>query len=201
MESNLLWASFTEEIGNRNMKPRPYLIDMVRYLTSIYQGSNVAFTPAIDFSALPTDIIQKNYIDVYGLKNYFPTLIQPIKFMPEKQPVYCSLSMPTILESSPHMRNAPSIMSSTRDLKRLTQIFTEAVLKNHHLEQNDPIMSCQYEFFHTEEDPYAELRPSAQIIEEDQRFSVFSKATSSRIACSNAPFFRGCIRIRENQEK
>jgi hypothetical protein len=196
VESSLRWASFAEEIGNRNMKPRPYLIDMVRYLTSISHGASVAFMPAIDCSALPANIIQKNYIDVYGLKNYFPTLIQPTKFMPKKQPVYCSLSMPTILESSPHMRNAPSIMSSAREIKRLTQIFTEAVLKYHQLDQHDPIISTQYEFFHTEEDPYSELKSSTQIFKEDERFLVFAKQTNDRISCSNAPFFRGCIRIR-----
>ncbi len=196
--SNLRWATFAEEIGNRNMKPRPYLVDMVRHLTYISHGATVAFAPAINTSAIPLELIQKAYVEVYGLKNYLPTVMQPTKFN-KRHPVYCSLSMPTILESSPHVRNAPSIMDDARDIKRLTQIFTEAVIKYHNITKDDPIASTQYDFFHTEEDTYSEVINSTKIIEDDKRFSKFSEVFNDRKACSNSPFFRGCIRISQHK--
>jgi len=194
VESNLCWSKFSEEMGNRNMKPRPYLVDMVKHLASIAHGAVVAFSPAVDSLAVPIDSIEKAYIDIYGLKNYFPTIMQPAKFN-KRDPVYSSLSMPTLPESTPYMRNAPSIMDDERELKRLIQIFSESVSRYPRLTTDDPIYCTKYDFYHTDDDPFLEINNSRKIITEDERFLSNSEKFKNRVMCSNSPFFRGCIRV------
>lgn len=195
VESSLRWSSFAEEMGNRNIKPRLYLVDVVKYLISIAHGATLAFIPTTDCSALPVDLIQKVYTDIYGLKVYLPTTMQPSKFVRHGKPVYFSLSFPTILESSPHVRNAPSIMEDTREIKRLIQILTEAIIKQDNVSRDDSISSTEYDFFHTEIDHLSEIKPSRMITTQDERFLAFADRFDKRIPCENSPFFRGCIRI------
>ncbi|HVV67626.1 MAG TPA: hypothetical protein VHE99_01110 [Gammaproteobacteria bacterium] len=198
IDSSLRWASFSEEMGSRNIKPRPYLIDVVKHLISIANGATVALRPATNNIALPVELIQRIYVEIYGLKNYFPTIMQPAKFTKADQPVYFSLSYPTILEGSPFLRNPPSIMDDARELMRLIKIFTQAVMKYHSFSQDDSIVSTQYDFFHTDVDSYSEINSSSLIITQDSRFLAFSDKFSQRVPCDNAPFFRGCVRISRN---
>jgi hypothetical protein len=196
IEFNLRWSSFAEEIGNRNLKPRVYTVAMVKFLYSISTGSNLAFIPNTNLDALPADIIGRVYAEIYGLKQYFPTIMVPCKFSLQNSPVYCSLSLPTILESSPYVKNQPSIMEDTREIRKLMRISAHSMIKNSsNLKKSGG--DILYDFFHTEEDAYQELHNSAELIQEDPRFSLLSHKYKDRIPCDNAPFFRGCIRIKE----
>ncbi len=196
IESNLRWSSFAEEMGSRNMKPRPYLVDMVKHLISITYGGTVAFIPTTDSSALPVDIVQPAYTNIYKLENYLPTIIQPIKFNSHTQPVYCSLSLSTVLDSSSYYRNAPSIIEDARDLRNLMRIFVEAIYRRHIISKDDPIICTDYDFFHTEEDMNFQINEGRKIVAQDKRFYAFSDRFKDKVPCENSTFFRGCIRIK-----
>jgi hypothetical protein len=192
VDTNLRWSFFSEEMGNRNLKPRPYLVDMIRYLYSVDDGASIAFIPNTEDIALPYSLIEHAYIDLYGLKQYLPTIMRPCKFNETNNPVYCSLSLPTLLESTPYIKSQPSLIEDTREIKKLAHIFNENIFskgkdKNNHVE---------YEFFHTEYDMLQELQTSHRLIIEDQRFSWNIESYKNRIPCENSPFFRGCIRIK-----
>jgi hypothetical protein len=60
-EFSLLWSLFGDEISNRSLKPRPYLVDTLKHLVSIANGAGVAFKPAVTESALPVSLIQNAY--------------------------------------------------------------------------------------------------------------------------------------------
>jgi len=108
-EFSLLWSLFTQEINNRNLKSRAYLIDTVRHLILTAKGCGIAFKPSIDDIALPRKLIQEAYLENYNLKNYIPTIMQPTKFTKDSK-VYYSLSFPTLFDNSPYFRNSPSII-------------------------------------------------------------------------------------------
>lgn len=196
IEFNLRWSTFSEEIGNRNLKPRVYIVSMIKFLYSIGAGSNLAFIPNTNLDALPADIIEQVYTEIYGLKQYFPSIMVPCKFNSQNSPVYCSLSLPTILESSPFAKNQPSIIEDTREIRKLMRISAPTMTGNS-TDTHKNSMNVLYDFFHTEKDAYEELRNSSDIIKEDPRFSLLSNQYKDRICCDNAPFFRGCIRIKE----
>lgn len=193
-EVSLLWSSFADAISSRNLKPRPYLIDTVKYLASIANGTAVAFGPAVNENAVPLSLIQDAYIDHYNLKTYIPTLMQPSKLQNDVKKVYYSLTLPTILESTPFVRNAPSLIEDEREIKRLLETFMSTI-KNDNFTAN-PLAHVQYDFFHTDDDQYGEILSSKQIEQEDPDFSSFnSNKFQERIFCTTSPFFRGCIRI------
>ena len=191
---SLLWSSLVDEISNCNLKPRPYLIDTLKHLVLISNGTGIAFTPATDESALPVSLIQKAYVDCYGLKTYIPHLMQPCKLQGIEKQVYYSLAWPTVLESSSYVRNAPSIIEDERIIKRLLDILIRAIKNGNNI--INPIKYAKYEFFHSDIDQYREISSSKDIPNEDSRFRVTrSNQFKDRIFCSTSPFFRGCIRI------
>lgn len=193
-EFNLLWSLFGDEINNRNLKPRPYLVDTIKHLVSIANGSGVAFKPATTETALPISIIQDAYTDFYNLKDYMPTLMQPCKLQGEDKIAYYSLAFPTVLESSPFVRNAPSMIEDERDIKRLMETLLRTIKRGE--ARINPIKHVIYEFFHTHLDQYGQILESAKISEDDPRFyDTLSEWLQTRLFCSTAPFFRGCIRI------
>lgn len=193
-EFSLLWSSFADAISSRNLKPRPYLIDTVKYLTSIANGVAVAFKPTLDEKAFPLSLIQDAYINCYNLKTYLPTLMQPSKLQNDVKTVYYSLALPTILESTPFVRNAPSLIEDERDIKRLLETFIRTIKNNAFMD--DPLAHVKYDFFHTDEDQYGEILSSKQLEKEDPNFcSSQAQKFQDRIFCTTSPFFRGCIRI------
>lgn len=199
-EFGLLWSSFADAISSRNLKPRPYLIDTVKYLTSIANGAAVAFRPAIDESALPLSIVQDAYINCYNLKTYIPTIMQPSKLRDEVKKVYYSLALPTVLESTPFVRNAPSLIEDERDIKKLLETFIHTIKNSHFL--YNPLAHVKYDFFHTDDDQYGEIVSSKEIEEDDPNFSSFNfKKFQSRVFCPTSSFFRGCIRISNLKNK
>lgn len=193
-EFSLLWSLFGDEISNRSLKPRPYLVDTLKHLVSIANGAGVAFKPAITETALPVSLIQDAYINCYNLKAYIPTLMQPCKLTEEDKQVYYSLTLPTVLESTPYVRNAPSIIEDERDIKRLMDTLIRTIKGNSSI--INPIKHVKYDFFHSDIDQYGEILSSRKIAEEDNSFTFFgAEQLTERIFCGTSPFFRGCIRI------
>jgi hypothetical protein len=193
-EFSLLWSLFGDEISNRSLKPRPYLVDTLKHLVSIANGAGVAFKPALTETALPVSLIQDAYVNCYNLKAYIPTLMQPCKLTGEDKQVYYSLTLPTVLESTPYVRNAPSIIEDERDIKRLMDTLMRTIKGNGSI--INPIKHVKYDFFHSDIDQYGEILSSRKIAEDDNAFTFFgAERFTERIFCGTSPFFRGCIRI------
>lgn len=191
---SLLWASFSEAVVHRNLKPRPYLVDTLKYLISIANGAGVGFRPATDESTLPVLLLQEAYVNSYNIKNYIPTMMEPAKLQHPSEQIYYSLAFPTVLENSPYVKNAPSIIEDERELQRLMETFIRLV--DHGNAVINPIKHVNYEFFHIEHDPFGKTKNSKDIPLVDSRFNeVLSEQFKGRLFCSSSPFFRGCIRV------
>ncbi|MBP9691885.1 MAG: hypothetical protein KBD90_00955 [Alphaproteobacteria bacterium] len=193
-EFSLLWSLFGDEISNRSLKPRPYLVDTLKHLVSIANGAGVAFKPAITESALPVSLIQDAYMNCYNLKTYIPTLMQPCKLTEGTKQAYYSLTLPTVLESTSYVRNAPSIIEDERDIKRLMDTLIRTIKGNNNI--INPVKHVQYDFYHSDIDQYGQIRSSKEIGEADPDFHFVKSGNSTdRVFCSTSPFFRGCLRI------
>ena len=191
---SLMWISFSEMINKKGFKPRAYIIDTIRYLISIATGSGVGFKPVTSSSALPISTIQKAYMDIYELKLYIPTLMQPTKLEKSLQVVYYSLAYPITLDSSPLTRGLPSIIKDEREIKLLLDLFLNSN-DVYNIRENIS-NSVGFAFFHTESDKYRELMVSENIINDDQYFKYLATTNlTDRVFCANAHFFRGCTRV------
>lgn len=193
-EHNKLWLLFTRTINKHNLKPRTYIMDTIKHLTSIAQGIGMAFKPSIDDTALPTSLIQQVYMKDYNLKNYIPNIIQPAK-LTKGNKVYYSLSMPTVPNSSLHCNNPPSIIEDQRNIKYLLDILMD-IISNQKNRLNTGLENIKFEYFHPNKDESYSINSSTVIPEGDSRFCSYNNSyTDNRIFCASSSFFKGCIRI------
>ena len=125
IESSIIWQSFSEAIENRNLSPRPYLVDTIKHLFAIVMGKYAAFIPADNTQLIaPTQKLQDIFINTYGIKDYYPTFMYPhhLESSPEK-PIYYSLSLPTLLDGNPEKNKISKIMKDLREIKLLIDTF------------------------------------------------------------------------------
>jgi hypothetical protein len=187
----------------RNLKPNPYLVDTACYLFSSALGITASYAPACNNDALPLDLLQKVFVESYGLKRYLPTIMQPThySFESDTYPSYYSLKNPSTHVFSPKSRTVSSTLYDMRELEYITRIFAEE-LGGENSMCADTIMGkiareVEFKYFHNEEDRHHVVRSAAQITDYDDRFnSVDSryKVAGAKFA-SDAPFVRGCVSI------
>ena len=191
---SILWSFFTNEINIRNLKPRAYLIETIKYLFLIAKGSGIAFKPSMDDTALPIKLIQKIYLEDYNLKNYIPTIMQPAKFTKDTK-VYYSLSFPTLFDNSPYFKNPPSIIEDQREIQKLLNILMRTISKIEDPNVNS-LENIKFEFFHSSHDPFGKILSSKMISQYDDRFLIGNKDyINNNLFCSSSSFFNGCISI------
>ncbi|OGT06554.1 MAG: hypothetical protein A2103_03145 [Gammaproteobacteria bacterium GWF2_41_13] len=191
------WEDYAEAIISRRLKPKPYILDQLKHILSIASGDYPAFIP-IDNSqeAIPSKELEKIFIDVYGLKEYMPTLMlpYPLHLLHANQPFYYSLSHATLLEGSPLKKDTSTIMIDQREIKLLFETLNDYLV--YRKEQRDAIINqTKIEYFHTEPDKSGEIMPSSKIPETDPYFFKDRKFANNKTFCATSQFFRGCIRI------
>lgn len=188
----------------RNLKPNPYLVDTARHLYSIALGAAPGYVPATGENELPLGLLQKAYVESYGLDQYFPTIMRAahFKFEKDKHPVFYSLKHPSTYVFSPKSRKIFSALIEMRELEHIMRVFADELQKPGEM-CSDTIMSkiaknVEFSYFHNEPDRHKIVKMSSQIPELDNRFDGSALKHKAEEACfaSDAPFFRGCIMIK-----
>ncbi len=187
----------------RNLKPNPYLADTARHLFTSALGITPAYAPVCDENALPFEILQRAFVESYGLKKYFPTIMQPTHFYFEedKHPVYYSLQNPSTYVFSPKSRQVSSTLFEMRELANIIKVFSEELSKSSS-PCADTVMrqiahDVQFKYFHNKPDRHHTVRLSGEIATLDKRFGMINakyKLPDAEFA-GDAPFVRGCISI------
>lgn len=187
----------------RNLKPNPYLADTARHLFAAALGAAPSYIPATNDQALPVSVLQKVFVESYGLKKYIPTIMHPThyRFEKETQPIYYSLQHPSTHVFSPKSREAASTLFEIRELEHIVRIFMEELAKDAALCSDTVIgevaKKIEFNYFHNKIDRHRIVQPSTQIASIDRRFKYVAnkqKDSTARFA-SDAPFVRGCISI------
>lgn len=189
----LMWQYFSVLLSKRNYRPRPYLINTLKHLINIARGSMPGFKPSDDSQLVaPTSLIQDAYIDVYGLKNYLPTLMHPANFATDPvRHLYYSLAFPTLLEDSNVLtRYVPNIIADQRELSNLINMFYESNQSHRGL-----MSKTNYSFYHIEQDTHSGIQSSQDVAEANPGFLSDTKKYPERQLCTNSVFWRGCIEV------
>jgi hypothetical protein len=187
----------------RNLKPNPYLADTARHLFITALGAAPGYAPAVTDNALPLDILQKVFMESYGLKKYFPTIMQPahFRFETDKLPIYYSLQNPSTHVFSPKSREVSSTLFEMRELEHIMRIYIEELSKKEGL-CSDTVMgkiagNVEFSYFHNKTDRHHIVRPSHEMVMFDKRLesiNVKNKMDGAKFA-SDARFVRGCIAV------
>lgn len=197
-ELSLMWEVFASTIRDKNLKPSPYILDNIMHNLFLANGAIPGFVPAdTDELLLPSLAIEKAYAEVYGLKEYAPIIMCPWIIGKTKKyfMVYYSLAYPTMLEGTPAIRHAPSIISELRAIKKLMQTL-EKIISRYNIVNYDLTKGVTFEYFHTEDDRFGEIKPSKNLLEDDSYIQTCMERFKGKIFPYQGPFFRGCLRVK-----
>lgn len=195
------WEDYLAELSRQRIKLKPYFLDTVKQLISIACGVVPGFRPADESEQVaPTKIVQRAYVEDYGLKDYAPIIMQPdfLSLNSSVKAVYYSLQFPTLPEKPFEFEKFSSVLKIIRELKDYMDVFL-IVLARYPKSAFPPIYDLlehiQFDYFHTEKDPQGNIQHTSAMPEFDPGLSDCDPKYGKREFPENAPFFRGCVRI------
>lgn len=203
-ERNRIYYDITFSIiqKKRNLKPNPYLVDTSKHLFATALGAVPGYVPAIDNDSLPIELLQRVFVESYGLKKYWPTIMKPTHFNYENDiaPIYYSLQHPATRVFSPRSRLISSAINEMRELEHIMSIFIQELSKEASLSSDTIIgeiaKSIKFHYFHNTTDTHNVIRSSFDILNIDPRFkATLFPCVPDSIFASDASFLRGCISI------
>lgn len=194
--------------AKKNLKPNPYLTDTARHLFATALGAAPGYVPAIDEEAMPINLIQKAFVEFYGLTKYVPTIMQPAHFDFERHTssIYYSLQNPATHVFSPKSR-AASTLAEMLELEYIMGIFCTELSKDLNVCSDTVIgkiaKRVNFHYFHNKSDRQKIIKQSTDIPLMDEKFGVKSTSYVSAEAkfASDAPFLRGCVAINQMKKE
>lgn len=203
MQKHLLDFLFSHIQIIRNLKPNPYIADTARHIINTAIGSVPGYAPTNNEEYLPLSVIEQPFIESYGMKKYYPTVLHPENYMFEESdnPIYYSLQYPAVHNFSPKSRTVSSMIVEMRELATILEIFLE------HLSEQHPYCSgtvysdlskyLNIRCIHNEPDRHKIINTSNMLLNIDRRFqSNFKYETiENQKFASDGKFFRGCVVI------
>lgn len=197
------WKGFCEILKEKGERFDPYLIETLRHIAFVAQGTLPAFA-AVGKSEMhgPTQFIMDTYANIYGLKNYVPTLLAPAHYgrtFGETSPVYYSFQNPTLLDSIPKTKTFSSAIDDMRSFQDLMAYFIEEHINGALLFGNNSLQEMvnkvKFDYFHSEMHTYGGVEPSDNLPKEDPNLLYMPGKRGSRQFASKGTFFRCCLRI------
>lgn len=202
MQFNLIFNKFVSENTKANIKISNKYLDIVKHLTMISLGVLPGFSPAVDEIAGPIRSIQEVYLDVYNLREYFPTIVHPqyFNYYETNDPMYYSLQWQTQLDSGQLPKTPLNVMTDLEEVEALMGQFL-SFLKNSTFAniEHTPLATLKnidYGYYHNIQSHNKIIQPSLNLAHEDSRLiTLLGKNCDDRLFCDSAQFFRGCVRI------
>lgn len=181
MSFDMAWELFSKAVSDRNMKPKPLIVNTLKHLLAINDGFYPGYGPAIDESGAPIQFLKNAYLDIYKIKNE-PTIMEPFHLSKASRPAYYSFQLPSLLENAPgaHGKN---IIIDLRELKILMEML-QASFKEKKL---------NFRFFHSNEDVSYGIEHVSKIFQLDPNFS--SQSITRMSMAESSPFLKGCVQI------
>lgn len=185
------WQLLLKAMAQRRIQPNPYVTHTLQHLLFIAQNQAPAFSLMRNNLLAPVYGMQKVLLDIYGLKQHYPTFMSiQMDALERQKTAYYSLAFPTLMTGSSYSKcNTSTIMQDLKTIK----LSIETMLINNAFPQ-DFLKNIYFDFYHVEEDKHGEILSSVNIPDVDQ---ALCKEISSPLAfCSTSSFWRGCIMFR-----
>lgn len=194
-----IWnLTFTRIQKNRQLKINGYLFDLLKQLFMIAVTAVPGFGPATDNRLAPIDFIQAVYDEIYQLKLYHPTLMQPTHFdwHDKASKAYFSMSYPCAIELSPRFGKRISRIDDLKQMKSLTDEFLEEIASGHLNIDTTPLAMIphhvEFSFFNNDSHKHHGLIDNQLIPLQDP---AFCSSTMDKGFAADANFCRNCIRL------
>ncbi|MFN3234403.1 MAG: hypothetical protein ACE365_03170 [Gammaproteobacteria bacterium] len=197
-ELDLLWENFSAAIGQKHLNPNVYIVDTIKHIVQLANGTVPGFKPINnDPHALPAQMIEHAYCEQYGLSEYLPTIIGPYKI--DNDPLYYSMSFPTLREGSPSIRRSTNTINEIREVKYLINIFIDTLKQSNMTPDTltfSRLKKMKFEYFHDCKDQQGDVSSNKKELSHDKNLLATShKYTCGKAFSMKSPFLRGCIRL------
>ena len=193
--------NFFEIIRRKSLKYSPRTIDIFKHLLLILNGSAPAFKPVENNENIaPVSKIYETYINVYGLKNYYPTMVYADYFNADRGgAVYYSLKAFSHLETSGNGRKRDTFKKELIELVDFVEHFSEELSAGNLGAESQYLANLMkktvFNYFHQSNDnDYGVLHPS-KLAEMDKRLIFSPLGNNDSVFSDRNPFVNGCIKI------
>jgi hypothetical protein len=193
----ILWQHFMLCANKKNFISllTPFLLDIIKQLLLIAIKAIPGYAPVISEKIAPLQSIQTSYLEYYGLE-YNPTVIS-LQYLEPNKPVYYSLQK---LESTMSSINYDrrSALQDMLKIKDAIYGFFDMLHKDSSIIFFE-LKNVKFDFFHIKGSTNQGLNEINSLIVDDERFQMIGEGIiSKKPVAENASFFRGVIRISEN---
>ena len=192
---------FSYALQEKNLKPNPYLVNTVRHLFLMAEGVTPGFKFVQDDDAIPLFLLEKIFLDVYGLKDYFP-LFMSLDYLNGRvgDSVYYSLEVPTVLDFQPRSSEASKLqdlIQISRILKRVLPEISNQGRSVHNVPIEKFTKGVLYECYHqTKTEGVFSLD---SLLQHDNLLYNHCERYPGRSFCVTNAFMRGSVRIVKNK--
>lgn len=174
----------------------PYINETVKNIFGIGMGCIHGLSPATNDTSAPISYIKKAYEDVYRIKNYEATIMEPAILTSQEDSVFYSLNYPIAVELGPKSRNRSRSLDELVHIKSLAINYKKAMQTEELNIYNSPLYitakNIKLDFFHGSNDIHGIMAPT-QI---RKNHSYFKSVNKYQFAYSSI-FFQGCIQIKK----
>ncbi|NNM58624.1 MAG: hypothetical protein HKM04_02295 [Legionellales bacterium] len=205
--SQFCWElTFSRILANRNIKPCPYVADMVSHLLATSVGAVSGLRPLLDNKAAPIENLITVFEEEYNI-NYAPLIIGPANFSVfelNPEPIYYSFHYPTAIKMSPKSSSRSSLISDMYQIRLLLYKYLEDI-KNSNLKIAGTTLYemakvVDFTFCHYLSDNETKMTSSNIILEQDRSFQAALDICNIKEPPKNAPFLNGCVKIAKKLE-
>lgn len=205
MNLNSQMNLITEVQRRENLKVDPSFIDTAHHLYKMSAGFIPGFAPAMDETYLPRTFLQNVFLEVYGLTQYYPTILQPSYFNVQNahaQAVYYSRQYPTNFVVACKTRNSYSITYSLSEQQHFLDELSLGLTKITPNAENALWLkignSVEFCTYHSYKNNQKNVKLSSELQQLDPRFGALGCGIKlkKRYISEDGAFMRGCIAIR-----
>lgn len=205
IDLNLQMNLIAEVQRQQNLKVDPYLADTAHHLYRIAAGFAPGFVPASDETYVPRTFLQNVFLEVYGLTQYYPTILHPSYFNlnnTNAEAVYYSRQYPTNFVATCKTRNSYSITYSLSEQQHLLDELCLGLAKITPSLDNALWLkigkSVEFCTYHSYKNNQENIKLSSALQLVDPRFGAAGCGIKlkKRGLSEDGAFMRGCIAIR-----
>jgi len=197
-----LWSFLVAELIKQNVKVKPHVADIVKYLVMVALGVMPGLAPAVNDEVAPVSGFQHDLLKIYELKYFAPTLMVPQYFDFDNEncsPVYWSLQLPAYFESVPKQKTPNSILNDLLEIKHVVDLFRGLVIEGKlkglvGTPLQEKIRQINFDYFHSDTDIDEHVRSFELIAKEDPNL-IKCSINGNKDLSPASPFLRGCIRL------
>ena len=150
----------------------------------------------------PVELVQKCYLDGYGLKEYAPIVMALGYFNflnPQEAPIYYTFGYPTTLSFYLKADTKQTTLTTLYHAALLLQKIQKDILDGDFKIEDSllfqMLQNVEFSFFHTASYDYGVIHDPIEIAADDNSFMQGWENTANNVFPKNSAFFNGCVRI------